>query len=134
MNQSLANIFTAVVPTVVNSGVVVSLCTIQLPDGVLIDAGQPSGNFVDTTDMVNIPCTSAPMAESRLQATEMRELEEIQTFAPRHVWLSGYYPQCQGYVQDGAIAVIDGVAYELLGSETDSQMQTTRISIKSTSV
>ena len=31
------------------SGLFVSLCTIQQPDGLFIDAGQPSGNFVNVT-------------------------------------------------------------------------------------
>lgn len=134
MNQSLANIFTAVVPAVLNAGIVDSLCTIKLPDGNLIDAGQPSGVFVNTADMVNVKVMAAPMSEGRLQATEMRAIEEIQSFAPRHVWLAGYFPQAQGYAEQGAIAVIDGVAYEFLGAETDSQFQTTRISIKDTSI
>lgn len=134
MNQSLSYEFAAVVPAVRATGITPSLCTIQQPDGNLIDAGQPSGNFVNVPGLVNLVCMSAPMSEARLQATDVRALEDIQSFVPHHVWLAGYYPQIQSYAENGAQAVIDGKTYLLLGAETDSQMQTTRLSIRETSV
>lgn len=173
------------------SGLFVSLCTIQQPDGVLIDAGQPSGNYINVSPtetwqantlysegeeitvagtvqrcafeglsgsmqptfaatpgnitydglgalawvcesaaMTNIPCTAPPMSSVRLQATEVRAMDDIQSFAPRHVLLNGFFPQIQQGVASGWIATIDGQVYTLLGAENDSQSQMTRLAVR----
>ncbi len=131
MYQGLGYELAAVVPTVLATGICKSLCTIQQPDGVLIDAGQPSGNYLDVPGLVNIVVLSAPLSELRLQASEQKALEDIQTFAPRHVWLAGYFPLLAGIgAEDGWQAVVDGTTFDLLGSECDSQTQTTRIAVR----
>lgn len=130
MNQSLSYEFAAVVPAVIATGITDSLCTIQVPDGNLVDAGQPSGVFVNVAGLVNLVVMSAPLSELRLQANEVKQLEDIQSFAPRHVWLAGFYPTIQDYAEKGAQAVIDGAVFDLLGSEVDSQFQTTRIAVR----
>lgn len=132
MNQNvLGYTMQAVVPAVLATGLCVSLCTIQQPDGVLIDAGQPSGNFVNCEGLVDMPCMSAPMSEARIQASEQKGLEDIQTFAPRHVWIAAWCPQLDDIgTTDGWQAVIDGVAFDLLGAESDSQSKSTRIAIR----
>ena len=131
MFQGFGYELAAVVPTVLATGLCQSLCTIQQPDGMLIDAGQPSGNFIDVPGLQNIQVLSAPLSELRLQASEIKALEDIQTFAPRHVWLAGYFPLLSGIgAEDGWQAVIDGTMFDLLGSECDSQMQTTRIAVR----
>lgn len=130
MNQSLSVDFSGVVPAVIEAGLPVSLCTIQIPDGGFVDAGQPSGYYLPVAGLVNLICMSAPMSDARIQATEEKQLEDIQSFAPRHVWLAGYYPTIQDYATQGAQAVIDGVVYDLLGSESDSQMRTTRLAVR----
>ena len=170
------------------SGLFVSLCTIQQPDGILIDAGQPSGNYINVSPtetwqantlysegqeilvsgfvqkcivagisgatmpsfahtqtpdgtgallweleaaaMTNIPCTAPPMSSARLQATEVRAMDDIQSFAPRHVLLNGFFPQIQRGVASGWIATIDGQVYTLLGAENDSQSQMTRLAVR----
>ena len=105
-----------------------SLCTIQYPDGLLVDAGQPSGNYVIV--LANIPCTAPPMSSARIMATEVKDLEDIQAFAPRHVLLNGYYPLIVAEVSDGWQAVIDGIVFDLLGAESDSQHQMTRLGVR----
>lgn len=112
------------------TGIFVSLCTIQQPDGVLIEAGQPSGNYINVAGLVNIPCTAPPVSPVRLQATEVRAADDIQAFAPRHVLLSGFYPSIQQGVAEGWIAVIDGVTYTLMGAENDSQSRMTRLMVR----
>lgn len=112
------------------TGLFISLCTIQQPDGVLIDAGQPSGNYANVAGLVNIPCSAPPVSSVRLQATEVRAADDIQAFAPRHVLLNGFYPSIQQGVADGWIAVIDGVVYTLMGAENDSQSQMTRLMVR----
>jgi hypothetical protein len=132
MNQDFSYEFAAVVPTVVAAGLCVSLCTIRMPDGLLVDAGQPSGTYVDVPGLVDIPCVAPPMNEARLQATEIKALEEIQAFSPKHVWLSGYFPQLDPGpgVEQGWIAVIDGNVYDIMGAEPDSQKQMTRMGVR----
>lgn len=134
MNQSLSYEFAAVVPAVLATGLCDSFCTIQLPDGILTDAGQPSGVFAPVAGLVGLIVMSAPQTDARIQAAEVKSIENIQTFSPRHVWLAGYYPIIEGLVTQGAQAVIDGTAYDLLGAEADSQFRTTRIAIRSSGV
>lgn len=130
MNQGLAYEFLAVVPAVLATGLCDSLVSIQLPDGVLIDAGQPSGTYVPVAGLQNLVVMSAPMSEARIEAIENKSEDEVQSFAPRHVWVAGFYPQIEALAAQGAQAVIDGVAVDLLGSEADSQFQTTRLSVR----
>lgn len=129
MNQSIQYEIEAVMPTAIASGLFVSLCTIERPDGILVDAGEPSGNFVAVPGCVNIPCTAPPLA-TRLQANETKTLENIQAFSPLHVLLSGYYPVIQDGVWHGWRAVIDGQPLDILGTESDSQSQMTRMSVR----
>ena len=131
MNSVLQQVaIPAVVPLVVNSGLADSLCSIMQPDGVLIDAGQPSGNYLPIDGLQNIPCTAAPMSSVRLQATEVRAMDDIQSFAPLHVWLSGYFPTIKQGVSQGWVAMIDGETLMLLGAESDSQRQMTRLAVR----
>ena len=130
MNQTLAYEFLEVVPTVVATGLCNSLCTVQLPDGQLTGAGQPSGTFVNVSGLVNLTVMSAPMSEARIQATEMKELEDIQSFAPQQVWVAGFYPQVEGLAEKGAQVLLNGTAYDLMGAECDSQFQMTLLAIR----
>ena len=132
--QGLGYEFAAVVPAVLATGLCKSLCTIQLPDGVLIGAGQPSGVFANVTGLVDLMVMSAPEAEARIQSQEIKSLEDIQLFSPRHVWLAGYYPAIEPLCGQGARAVIDGTAFDLMGAEADSQFQTTRISVRTSAL
>jgi hypothetical protein len=118
----------------VSTGLFVSLCTAQAPDGLLIDAGQPSGNYVNVTGLVDIPCMNAPMSEAKLQAAEIKALADIEAFSPRHVLLSGYYPAFDDGVHLGWRVVIDGTPYDLMGSEGDSQSQMTRLACRTSGV
>lgn len=118
------------------SGLFVSLCTIQAPDGNLVAAGQPSGVYINVPGLVNIACMAPPMSAARLQATEMREMDEIESYSPQHVLLSGWYPTIRLGASQGWIAVIDGNTYilnpglTLMGAESDSQSMMTRISVR----
>lgn len=134
LNQGLSYEFAAVVPAVLATGLPDSLCTIQLPDGFLIGAGQPSGVYNDVAGLVGLIVMSAPLNEARIEAAETKTLENVQVFSPRHVWLAGYYPQIEPLCAQGALAVIDGVAFDLMGSEADSQFRTTRIAVKTSAL
>jgi hypothetical protein len=112
------------------SGLFVSRCSIMQPDGTLIDAGQPSGAYIPVGEMQNIPCTAAPTSDIRITANQQRTQDDIQAFAPLHVSLAGYYPTIKEGVSQGWIAVIDGSVYTLLGAESSSQGQITRLSVR----
>lgn len=135
MNQGLmAYSIAAVMPAALATGLFVSLCTIQQPDGALIDAGQPSGNFVNVAGLVNLKCMDAPASDIRVQATEHKSVENIQNFSPMHVLLQGYYPQIETGVGKGWRALIDGVALDILGVESDSQRQMTRMEVRTSAI
>lgn len=124
----------SVMPTVIASGLLVSLCTIQQPDGNTGPTGGPSGVYVNVAGIVNIPCIAAPLEVASIQATEMKAVEEIAATAPLHVLLDGWFPQIENGVAAGWIAVIDGTSFDLLGAESDSQGQMTRLKLKVTQI
>ena len=57
-------------------------------------------------------------------------MDDIQSFAPLHVLLSGWYPSIKEGVSQGWIAVVDGETLTLMGAESDSQRQMTRLSVR----
>ena len=62
----------------------------------------------------------------------MKSLEEILREGFRHLLLNGYYPQMtpDNQIPQGWQAVVDGVTYEILGVEHDSQQQMTRLQVR----
>jgi hypothetical protein len=131
MNQDvLGYTLDAVMPTALATGLFDSLCTIQQPDGVLIQAGQPSGNFINVAGLVNLPCMAPPKSDARVTATEVKTEQDIQSFSDLHVLLNAWYPQIEEGVADGWKAVIDGQQYDITGAESDSQGRMTRMVVR----
>lgn len=131
MNQDvIAQGVAAVMPLALATGLFVSSCTIQQPDGQLIDAGQPSGNFVNVAGLVNIPCMAPPEANVRITASEVKSQEDIQSFSELHILLNGWYPSLEDGVAMGWRAVIDGTVFDIQGAESDSQGQMTRMVVR----
>jgi hypothetical protein len=128
--QSIAAGVAAVMPQALATGLFVSRCTIQQPDGNLIQAGQPSGTFVNVAGLVNIPCMAPPESSVRVTASEVKSIDNIQAFSELHILLNGYYPQIQQGVVNGWHAVVDGSALDILGTESDSQSQMTRMVVR----
>jgi hypothetical protein len=130
-NQNvLAYTLPEVMPAAIATGLFVSLCTIQQPDGLFVDAGQPSGNFVNVAGFIDIPCTAPPTSDLRITADEKKSLEKIETFSSLHVLLGGYYPGVEYGTGKGWRAVVDGYPFDLLGAEHDSQKQMTRLAVR----
>jgi hypothetical protein len=119
-----------VMPMAIATGLFSSVCSIQMPDGVLVDAGQPSGNYITLGGMANIPCMAPPASFAKITAEETKSIEDVQSFAPLHVLLSGWYPILADGVSMGWQAVIDGVKLDILGAESDSQKQMTRLLVR----
>lgn len=119
-------------PEAFATGLFVSLCTIQQPDGIVDPAGAPSNAFVDVAGLIGIPCMDAPIDNGSIAATEAKELEEIASKGFKHILLNGFYPQAtpDDQIPTNWRAVIDGVVYNILGVEHDSQNQMTRMEVE----
>lgn len=107
-----------------------SLCTIRRAPGTLDAAGQPDldpTHYVDIVGMVNIPCMASPEVLTRPDITDETKLIP-ETLARRtlHALLDGHYPQ----IDQKNIARIDGIDYDILAVENDSQGITTRLGLQ----
>lgn len=131
MNQNLVRrAIENVVPTVVNSGLCISLATFQLPDG-LTSGGFVSPAYSDVSGLINIPCTAPPLSTgSGFSADETKAQSEQSAHQEFHVWLAGWFPTARDVWRQGGRVVIDGTAYDLTGVEWDSQQQQTRVRAK----
>jgi hypothetical protein len=115
------------------SGALVSLCTIQQPTGGTTPDGVPDNTFVNVAGLINIPCMNAVLEPGNIEATEAKELEEIMSKSYRHIFLNGYYPQLfttstgSSGAPQGWHVIVDGVTYDLLAGEPDSQAGQTRL-------
>lgn len=111
-----------------------SLCTIQAPDGLFGPSGAPSGNYANVAGLIAIACQDEAPSMARIQATEVKALAEIMALNLRHVLLDGYYPTIAQNTQWRAtITAADGVTvttYDILGAESDSQGQMTRMQVR----
>ena len=130
MNSVLDKAVSLVMPTAVASGRFKSFCTIQQPDGVLVDAGQPSGMFVDVPGLVKIRCMAPPESSVRITANEVKTQQNIQTFSDLHILLDGWYPLIETGVVNGWKAIIDGQQYDIMGAESSSQDMQTRMVVR----
>jgi hypothetical protein len=130
MYQGLTQELAMVMPNAVATGLFVSLFTALMPDGGLGPSGAPDNNYIPVTTLTNIHCTAPPPSEARIQATEVKGLEEIMSAELKHVLLSGYYPAIETSNSLGWQCLIDGTQYDILGGESDSQKQMTRVEVR----
>ena len=116
----------------IKEGTFVSLCTIKQPDNVFTDSGFPSGNFVNMAGLVNIPCMKAPQSMLRIGANEVKAVVGNESIEPSHVLLNGYYPAIPQVTNSRPAlqAIVDGIAYEVMGVEHDSQFQMSRLTVR----
>ncbi len=122
-------------PQAVSSGLFVSLATITAPPtGQGPTGNPPSGPYTPVTGLSNIKCMDAPPSIARIQATEMKDVAEIMSKGFRHVLLDGYFVDAPNWSAKAYRAVVDGVEYDLLGAEVDSQSTQTRMDLQLVSV
>jgi hypothetical protein len=133
MYQQQGYTFDAVIPAVFDAGVVNSLCTFQEPDGLLTGAGQPSGNYIDVTGYIGIPCMDAPTSNLRITAREQKTEAQIESSNSDHIWLAGFYVGIESNTQ-WRVAVTDAAGNvrigDVTGAECDSQARTTRVAVQ----
>ena len=139
MLQSIGYDVTQAVAEAADSGLVVSLCTIQVPSGNKGPSGSPDNTWAAFPGPLSfaavpagMPCMEA-VTGSGIQATETKALAEIESKGLRHVWLTAAYPQlvaCKlaGNQMRALITDASGqtITYEVLGFEDDSQVASTR--------
>ncbi len=120
---------TGVMPIVRATGLLVSLATFQSSDAADFPDGFYSGNYQDVPGLVDLPCMSAPISVDSFNADESKALPQITSSAARHVLLDSIYPALVDGWREGWRVVIDGAVFDLIGVESDSQAQMTRIRI-----
>lgn len=127
----------AVMPAALDTGLFSARATFQEPDGELIGAGQPSGNYVDVAGYTNIRCVDAPTSIARITADEKKSIGEVESFNSGHILLGGFYPDIPANTQWRAV-VTDAsgnvTVYDVDGAEADSQTQMTRVKVQVSTV
>jgi hypothetical protein len=134
MLQTLAYPISQVRPAVTAAGLDVSLATFQSLDSTQGPTGNPVGTYTNVAGLVNIPCMDAPLAPGTISALEAKALAEIESKGIRHVSLAGYYPAVVAGWPQGWRAVIDGLVYDVIGAEADSQNSQTRVKLQQVTV
>jgi hypothetical protein len=123
-------------PIVRASGLLVSLCTITVPptgadafdDG---GARNPNVPYVPLAGHIDIPCTAPPInTGDSVSPSEIKALEQIEAVNLVHVLLDDYYPS----IISDYRAVIDGVNWDIVNVESDSQKQMTRLAVKKATI
>jgi hypothetical protein len=134
VNQSLLYEISSVMAQATATGLFVSRGTAQAPDGQVGPSGAPSGTWADVAGLVDIPCMDAPATETSVDVTELKSLAEIMARNCRHVLLDRRYPTLEAGWRAGWRWVMDGIVYDVLGAEPDSQDQMTRMELQEVTV
>jgi hypothetical protein len=139
MYQQMSYDIAAVMPAALATGLFVSLVTMQQPTGAQTTSGAPLLSGGDSGDgwnnvagMVNIPAMNAPESDARIRADQTKSIEMVEGIQLRHMLLGGYYPAIE---ENGNWrAMVDGIAYDVRGVESDSQSQMTRLKLQISSI
>lgn len=129
----------SVMPTVIASGLLVSLCTIQTPTGGFTTSGAPVNSWANVVGLVEIPCIDAPQSEA-VTAGEVKQVAETEAKNFRHVLLNGCYPALNNLKAAGQVRAVltdelgNIATYEVTGVEDDSQAQMTRFECQAITV
>lgn len=132
--KSIPNVMARAVAT----GLFVSICTIKAPTGGVTGAGQPTGLYVAIAELSNIACMAPPQSTGHIEADETKTEESIMSGNYDHVLLDGYYGQAVTGFPSGfdstCQANVDGLDYDILGVEHDSQSQMTRMLVRAVGI
>ena len=113
-----------------NQGLFPSLGTLQQMVQDQGPTGNPTGTWTNVSGVVNIPCQDAPPSTARVQATEMKDVAEIMAKGLRHILLNTCFPDATTWAGTGSRFIVDGITYEVLGAENDSQLSQTRLDLQ----
>lgn len=109
-------------------GLFTSLCTISRLTGAIDNLGQVAySTAAPVAGLTNIPCQISVQRDyTPNQSGVIRQPEGFDTISERHVLLNNYYPG----IQQSDLATVDGVAYEIMAVEADSQKKMTRLAAR----
>jgi hypothetical protein len=113
-----------------NQGLFPSLGTLQQMVQDQGPTGNPTGNWQNVVGVVDIPCQDAPPSIARVQATELKVVAEIMAKGLRHILLNRCFVNATTWAGTGSRFIVDGITYEVLGAENDSQLSQTRIDLQ----
>ena len=136
MLQGMQYALARLMPEIQLAGTFASLGTLTAPPTTLGPTGNPTGPFTPVSGVVDIPCMDAPPSMARLQATEVKAVAEVMSKGLRHVLLNKCFPGAPatptqpGWSGLGYRFVVDGIVYDLLGAENDSQGIMTRLDLQ----
>jgi hypothetical protein len=128
VNQSITIDVQQVVGIAAAAGMFPNLCTIQSAATTINAMGAPVVTpFANMTGLVDIPCHSAPPAIEDVRGSdELRKVDRTDTRQMRHVLLAGYFPTIALSMR----AVVDGVAWNIVGVESDAFDSQTRLMVQ----
>lgn len=130
MLQNLQFGLSGYMPAIARTGVFRSLATFQAPDQVQGSTGNLIGTYTTVAGLANIPCMDAPPSIARVQATEVKAISEIMSKGLRHMLLDRCFTDAPNWSGKGYRCIVDGVTYDLLGAENDSQGTQTRVDLQ----
>lgn len=130
MNQSLGYELDAVMPQAVDTGLfeAAAICTIKKRSNTVSGLGQVvMTNYQPVAGLVNLDCMfSIQRPALPNQGATQRTQQQFNTETQYHILLTGYYPQ----IQQQNLANVNGVDYEIMAVESDSQQQMTRLAAR----
>ena len=130
MQQTIDYAVSQIMPQAQLAGTFISLATFQSLDGGQGPTGNPPGTYTNVAGLVNIPCMDAPPSIARIQATEMKDVAEILSKGLRTVLLDTCFTGAPNWSANAYRVIVDGVVYDLLGAENDSQLTQTRCNLQ----
>lgn len=131
MNQAALNYpFSQIMPQAMAGGWFPSLATLQTLVQDQGPTGNPTGAWSNVAGVVNIPCKDAPPSIARVQATELKVVAEIMAKGLRHVLLNQCFVDAPMWAGMTARMTVDGITYEVLGAENDSDLVQTRVDLQ----
>lgn len=128
MNQSLSYEFGQVMPAVAAEGLFNSLCTIKQRSNTVSALGQTNmTSYEPIADLTDIACRFAPQAPGAPpQSDTTRMQQQFDTRSLFHVLLDGYFPA----IEQQFLANINGIDYEIMSVEGDSNFEMTRLAVR----
>jgi hypothetical protein len=130
MNQDLTYEIEQVMPLAVESGLFVSMATILSPSVTQGPTGNTTSEFTAIDGLTDIQCMNAPLSEARISSTEMKDVSRVIAAGMRHVLLASFFPNCKEWNELGYACTVDGVLYDIIGAEADSQEIMTRLHLQ----
>ena len=133
MYQGITLDVNAVMPAANDTGLLISLCTVQAPDETYGSTGAPSGTYANVVGLVDIPCKNSPISSSSVTSGEIKNPAYIASKAQRKIVLDGYYSLLgdgRNWGEIGWRAIVDGITYDILGAESDSQDTQTQLKVQ----